>query len=368
MFDSDSAIMLETLTRMVAKVVPGAIPDADLDRAFRAAHSIKSEAGFLGITPVANAAHSLEDTLSSVRRSEGQVDEATASHLRRGVRTLGDALRSRDGKGRDEGGDETGAPAKEPAAVERPVSGRREQAERGMLREARRRGERLFRLIVGLQGPKEMRYARGFLVVNNLELSSAVIRTEPEVDTLQESEAARLTILVTTTGDEQTLRRSVHVDEIELLELSELSFDELLDSDATTRAEAPAPTPTEGSIAPEGSENDEELALLADEIIAAASGASDGRQGDAATEQIDDRFAQIRRYAGALRERLSLSARVQLLDLFRELKPASMRYAAGQGKRVRVMVGGNGARVPPAVGDTLLEAGGTRAQIGRAHV
>ncbi|HKJ86597.1 MAG TPA: Hpt domain-containing protein, partial [Spirochaetia bacterium] len=169
MFDSDSTIMLETLNRMLARVAPGTLEGPDVDRAFRAAHSIKSEAGFLNLTAIASAAHRLEDALSEVRLQEGAVDEVTAESLHAGLRSLSDALGAyRDERGRPEEAEER-ADASQPeteAAGETDVE-RTSSAELGMLREARQRGEHLYRVSVSFGSAPEMRYARAFLVVNN---------------------------------------------------------------------------------------------------------------------------------------------------------------------------------------------------------
>ncbi|MFW6312995.1 MAG: Hpt domain-containing protein, partial [Spirochaetota bacterium] len=230
MFDSDSTIMLETLDRMLSGAGPGTLDGPDVDRAFRAAHSIKSEAGFLNLTGVAAAAHRLEDALSDVRAAGGTVDEAAAASLHSGLRSLSEALeRYRDERaGPAVATDGAGAEGQEPTsgAVGRTDAGRTGAAELGMLREARQRGEHLYRVSVSLDSLPEMRYARAFLVVNNLELSCAVIRSDPSLDAVRESGCDRMTLLVTSLGHEDVVHdaveRAVHVDEVELIDFSEI--------------------------------------------------------------------------------------------------------------------------------------------------
>lgn len=356
MFDSDSAIMLEALTRMLASIGPGELAGPEVDRAFRAAHSIKSEAGFLRVAGVADAAHRLEDSLSAVRETNGTVDEDAAESLRRGVRALADALadyrRRRAAESRTAATPDEGAAA--PPVEGEPAASAR--AERGMLREARARGEHVYRVVVDIATAPELRYARGFLVVNNLELSCAVVRTEPDLDRLGAGDDGRLELIVTTPSEEDVagdaVHRAVHVDEVELLEMIELSFAELLEDEAETGGKEPDAAVGTDRVTVTV-EAQEEVALYADEILAAAEEAS---RGSGSEEQRAERLQMLGRYARALRERVGRAARVQLLDVFRELRSSSMRYAAGQGKRVRVVVGGNGAVVAPVVGDTLLEA------------
>ena len=368
MFDSDSTIMLETLTRIFGNGASGSRSAAEVDRAFRAAHSIKSEAGFLGISAVAAAAHRLEDALSRVRGAEGQTDEPTALALRRGIHDLGQALfeyralrdterlgndhasvsASRDGTGTSTA--EVSASVSAGAPGRSPGSG----AERGMLREASQRGERLFRIVVRIETVPEMRYARGFLIVNNLELSCAVVRTDPPLDTLAARANGRLVVTVTTSGDEDAIRKAVHVDEVELVEITEQSYSEMLDdgegqAELTGSFSAPL-----GASVPIPADCHEEILLLADELVAAADEAKQHAPASGPEHLVP--ATRIAGYARALRERVSSVARVQLLDLLREVRLSSVRYAAGQGKRIRIAIGGPGALVSPAVGDALLEA------------
>ncbi|MFW6292846.1 MAG: ATP-binding protein, partial [Spirochaetota bacterium] len=107
-------------------------------------------------------------------------------------------------------------------------------------------------------------------------------------------------------------------------------------------------------VRPIDAESQEEVRLFAEEIIAAADELSTA--GGAASDGADQRIAQIRRYAEFLRDRMSRGAPVQLLDVLREIRSSAVRYAARQGKRVRVVAGGQGALVSSTVGDTLLEA------------
>ena len=371
MFDSDSTIMLETLKRILGDGKPASRSVAEVDRAFRAAHSIKSEAGFLGISAVAESAHRLEDTLSRVREADGQTDETTAAALRRGIHHLARSLveyrASRDtevrGSDRSSGPqDVDGGGPRAAAGATRATAGT--AAERGMLHEARQRGERLLRVVVQLETVPQMRYARGFLVVNNLEISCAVVRTDPSLDELTAAANGRLTLTVTTAGDEDTVRKAVHVDEVELVEIAELSYAEVLeDTEAPPGAAAGAAgtfperfgEPLSVSL-----DSHEEMLLLADELVAAADEAPRGDVSpDAGRLSAAAGSTPARRvcgYARMLKDRLGTIARVQLLDLLREVKTSSVRYAAEQGKRVRVAVGGSGALVSPAVGDALLEA------------
>ncbi|MFW5685361.1 MAG: ATP-binding protein [Spirochaetota bacterium] len=371
MFDSDSSIMLETLSGILGNVGTGQLSADDVERAFRAAHSIKSEAGFLNLVDIAESAHRLEDELSGVRDAGGAVDEARGDGLRRGVRALGIALKEhraqREARRSSAGGDASdGAQHGRPTDVDGARAGgagadrthddaRATAAERGMLREARLRGEHLFRVTVQLRSDRETRYARSFLVVNNLEVSCAVVRTEPSLESVKEDPPDKLVLLVTTSGEEEIIRRAVHVDEVELEALEELSYEEAMPGTSVVeRATSERREPPDGSPVSARGDRHEEVAVYAEEIVAAARELRDLENQESG--DVAERARKIVRFATVLRDRIGSSNRVQILDLLRELKTSSVRYAARQGKRVRMAVGGHGALVEGAVGDTVLEA------------
>lgn len=368
MFDNDSKLMIETLRRLLARVEPGELAETDVDRAFRAAHSIKSEAGFLNQEGIASVAHQLEDALSAVRDAGGAVNDSAARDLRDGYAALSLALsayakRNEHRSSQDDDSQElereraeqatpTSLPVATPpssagrhsgasrtAALSLPELAGTSQAEEGMIREALRRGERLFRIRLRLQNA-DLNYARAFLVVNNLELSAAVIRTEPALEDFAASGRNELTAFVTTGSDELVLRRAVHVDEVELAEMSELSLRDVK-PEPGTRARA------------EGDEQSrEESALLAEEIAVLA----DRIRRDGKDSQTTLLAQRIRSYAEVFGERAGREARIDLSGMLRELRDRSVSYAQKQGKRVRITIGGSGALVAPAVADTLLEA------------
>ena len=90
MFDSDSKLMLDTLRQLVSELSSGDADADKVDRAFRAAHSIKSEAGFLELSAVADAAHTLEESLAVMRSGDMTAGSIGSNH---DVPSAGDARR-----------------------------------------------------------------------------------------------------------------------------------------------------------------------------------------------------------------------------------------------------------------------------------
>ncbi len=371
MFDNDSKLMLETLRRILSRIEPGELDRSDVERASRAAHSIKSEAGFLNQDGIATVAHRLEDALIVVRDGGGEVARETALDLRDGFAALELSVKAYRKQRHQSVPEQAVTPDSEvtpegqeagaTTAIDRPSqndspadeealasggaqSSRMSEAEQGMLREASRRGERLFRVVIALNG-SELGYARAFLVVNNLELSCAVIRTDPPLDSLAETGADRITAFVTTGVDEEVIRRAVHVDEVELVELTEIGMGEVGRASQATEEDRVRPVRDVGP---------EESALLAAEIARLASQLSADDANDPST--LAETSERIRGFATALADRARMDSRVEFVDSLRELCDRSIRYAKRQGKYVRISVGGSGASVSPAVANTLLEA------------
>ncbi len=347
MFDSDSKLMLETLSRLVTEMSDGNSDPAKIDRAFRAAHSIKSEAGFLQLSGVADAAHSLDESLSALRSAGGDGPPLVSSKLSKELEDLSHEISeyhaTKSPAEKLEGSDPGNVSEGEPLGA----------AELGMLREARGRNEKLYRVGVKLTCDPELFYPRGFLVINNLEIACGVIQTSPSLDSLKEGRDGQLSILITTAGNESLLRRALTVDEVEVTDIVELAYEEveslvvqpsreISEAGTTLRVDAKA---------------QEEIALYADEMTHLA-GELSALVGN--TSAVDDELRTVTRrfstYARVLKSRVEWTSRVQLLDVVRDLRARSVAHAARNGKRIRIVVSGGGAVVFAAVADTLTDA------------
>lgn len=347
MFDSDSKLMLETLSHLVAEMSDGGSDPGKIDRAFRAAHSIKSEAGFLQLSGVTDAAHTLEGSLATLRAAGGEGSELVSSKLSSELaelsREISEYHAARPTERELESPDDDGVPAGEPLGP----------AELGMLREARGRSEKLYRVGVKLTCDPALYYPRGFLVVNNLEIACGVVQISPSLETLKEGRD-QLSLLLTTTGGEAMLRRTLTVDEVEVTEITELAYDEL---DSFVEVQLRPTGDGGGTILQIDSKIQEEIVLFADELTHLAGELSSLVS---ATAAADDALLTVTRrfsaYSRVLKSRVDWTSRVQLLDIVRDLRARSVAHAARGGKRIRFVVSGGGAVVFAAVADTLTNA------------
>ena len=347
MFDSDSKLMLETLSRLVTEMSDGNSDPAKIDRAFRAAHSIKSEAGFLQLSGVADAAHSLEESLSALRSAGGDGPPLVSSKLSKELEDLSHEISeyhaTKSPAEKLEGSDPGNVSEGEPLGA----------AELGMLREARGRNEKLYRVGVKLTCDPELFYPRGFLVINNLEIACGVIQTSPSLDSLKEGRDGQLSILITTAGSESLLRRALTVDEVEVIDIVELAYEEV----GSLVVQPSRETSEAGTTLRVDAKAQEEIALYADEMTHLA-GELSALVGN--TSAVDDELRTVTRrfstYARVLKSRVEWTSRVQLLDVVRDLRARSVAHAARNGKRIRIVVSGGGAVVFAAVADTLTDA------------
>lgn len=371
MFMSDSRIMMDTLRRILRAAESGRLTEDQVDRAFRAAHSLKSVAGFQNLDSITATAHSLEDVLLTVRDSSGALPSATFEKLKKGVGVLESRLqeyyseqigtvdqsdssvrssdvpadRSEDALPRATKEDEAGNHVAESAGPSIADQLKSESVQ-SVLREARDRGERVYRIVLRIDTVAELTYPRAFLVLNNLELGSAVLAASPNLDDLSGSDGV-LSLVVSTSDDEPTLRRRVHVDEVVVQEVAQLQIGDLISvSEAWTQAASenePSDTMA-SSIAGE-------LRLLGDVLQQAAVRLNGDSQ--PSQEGIEGVRQQVLRVAHYLSHRAPIPTRVRLVERIAPVKEKMEHYARQQQKLVHISVEGSGALVSPGIADAV---------------
>ncbi len=367
MFVSDSRIMMETLRRIVRAAAVSRLSEEQIDRAFRAAHSLKSEAGFLQLEGITTTAHSLEDVLTAFRDQGGDIDSDDLDRLKSGVAILETKL---DGyyahlspapeqEESQKQSKSVAAAASAPVAVGSDGDRRagspaarselRSPAIQSMLREARQRGEHVYRVSLRIDTVPELAYPRAFLAVNNLELGCAVVLMHPSLDELDGTSANELQLLLTSADSEQTLRKRVHVDEVVITSLSQPGYDELLEQ-ATPQAGGSDSADGKESA---GSVSHEELSLLG-EVLGQEAAVLQGSE-PLSSEQRQRAHTRISRVSRYLKHRSPGVPPVQLLDRLRPVRGEMERYADERTKRVRIRLGGGGALVSPAIADVVTE-------------
>jgi chemotaxis protein histidine kinase CheA len=191
-------------------------------------------------------------------------------------------------------------------------------------------------------------------VVNNLEIDCGVVKTTPGLKDLDEGSDGKLSILLTTSGDEELIGRALSVDDVEITEISELAFEEIQSGREDEAAESPD---SAAAILQVDAKAQEAVMLFADELTYLT---AELQRLTGELRQPSDDLRTVSRslsaYAAALKSRVDHTARVQLLDAVRELRDRAVAHAAEQGKRIRFLVSGGGAIVFSAVCDTITDA------------
>jgi two-component system chemotaxis sensor kinase CheA len=305
-------------------------------------------------------AHELEDVLSRVRDHGGKLDTDTLEHMKSGVSVLetkldeyytesGSSATSEDAAveavDKASSGPATVLPSSPEESVASLDAQLRSDAVRAMLRESQQRGEELFRLRVMIETVPDLAYPRAFLVVNNLELGSAVIASYPALDQLGQT-GGELTLIVTTSDDASSLARRVNVDEVSVVELSPLSYDQVAPS-----ASSPSASEIQGRPQPEATSSmADELRLLAAVLHRA------GSRLNGAPQLSDEKRTSARKLvtsvANYLSNRSPSTGKIQLLERIRSVRTEMERYASEKQKRLSVTVVG-GALVWPGVADAV---------------
>jgi two-component system, chemotaxis family, sensor kinase CheA len=219
LFRQDGRQYLSLLRRTLQQAGGESLSTEDRRRALRYAHSVKSEAAFLGYTSVARLAHRLEDALSgrataSLQEMLGTLGELEFSfdEALEGARGSVPALSDTE---EDEGG---------PAEVV--LSEALTPRDRDMMVEARERGERLFVLECELTEHAQMLMPRRYLLTSNLEEAVNVVASHPPADS--EAGTRRFAALFTLEGDRSVAEHAVDVDQVKLLRLEEADYDAIL--------------------------------------------------------------------------------------------------------------------------------------------
>ncbi|MFO7849610.1 MAG: ATP-binding protein [Spirochaetia bacterium] len=223
-------------------------------QAFRNAHSLKSEASYLNESEIAEAAHNMESTLDGIDPSSVSLDREKFDFLFYSLDCINEMLSLRKNQGREliDTAEEYSrdTPEKEVesetegARYERDANGPAKSVgdhfvpeftdfERELLREARERGERFLRVSVTLDESTALTYAKGYLILNNLEQVLQVLKTDPPFGAGHERgdedrEYRKIIFYCTSDVEDVEIYHAVNVDQVERILISPLSYESVI--------------------------------------------------------------------------------------------------------------------------------------------
>lgn len=338
MFRAEGRGMLNKLGRVLEDLDAGTADAEAVDRAFRYAHSLKSEAAFLEYADLAASSHELEERLSAMRR--GEPAPGGLVELLIGIEAKFEAAAERISAGagaerpEQAEADERRRISEEPVGLADGIDaqGRRQ------LREARARNEHLYHVLCRLTSEPEARYPRAFLILSNLEMRSNLIAVAPEIEALADREDGAVEMLVAASGGAAQIREALQVDEVEDVRVVEETYERYL---GAAQDHYRPSIWHDDLVLHMKTRSYEELCLFADELWLNTRESADGR---------------LRFLSDHLRERVGATATVELVDLLGELPVRVQSIAAERGKRVRLEVAGGSGPVYVPVADLLIEA------------
>lgn len=185
-----------------------------INRMFRAIHTMKGSAGFIGFDQLAHLAHDLESSLQQVREGNSRFDATAASFLFEGLdlcRTMIDSFT----EGRDAAVDTRDFLARlaaiRPAGL--PLDGTAQAAVSPLAPTAP--GASACDLAVHIDGAAREAYLRSFLVKSRLERMGRILAVDPSLESLKDS-AAPFSYVVTleTTVDPATIPSAINIDQV----------------------------------------------------------------------------------------------------------------------------------------------------------
>ncbi len=252
----------------------------------RSLHSLKSGASFLGWSDVELEAHALEGVLS---KSDGEaVDWNAAAET---LKKLIDSAVTGSKKQFTAGG-----------GVGRAV--RFTDLDRRVLEDSRTRGEVFYRLTCRIDPSEPLPYSRAYLISSRIETVMTLVKADPPMDN-PEADFSRPVFWLTTELPEHEVFKATNVDQVDVLELIRLEYEDALES---------SEVPLGISV---GRKNEEDTSLIVDR----------SRYGE--TMQLAEELAwRLERKPGTPEAALSLELQKQLESLaYRPLEPLMTEVA-----------------------------------------
>ncbi len=337
LFRQDGRQYLPLLRRTLQEADEENLSVEDRRRALRYAHSVKSEAAFLGYTSVARLAHRLEDALSG--RGTASL-EAMLNTLEKLEASFDEALEGASESVQVLSGTELEDEG-EPAEVL--LSEALTPRDRDMMVEARERGERLFVLECKLTEHAQMLMPRRYLLTSNLEEAVNLVASHPPADS--EATTRRFLALFTLEGDRSVAEQAVDVDQVKLLRIEEANYDAILRRRDETLVSGMI-AGTEQVRVEMSTRSYEELCLYAGELH---------RQLDQLRDHLSRQETRDSRIAGSLRtaarlaesvdDTIARTSMVPLSGVFEGVERHARNLAGFLGKSVRVITAGGSHEV-----------------------
>ncbi|MCP5513836.1 MAG: Hpt domain-containing protein [Spirochaetales bacterium] len=116
-----------------------------------------------------------------------------------------------------------------------------------LLSDSMKRGEKLYRIICDISPSSTMKYPRLYLIINNLELHTNLVKTIPSVDILEKGNETRITCYITTRKVYNEIYKIINVDEVNDIQIINIPYEYLFRQDKKEKSSDEKPS-TEKTI------------------------------------------------------------------------------------------------------------------------
>lgn len=221
LFHQDGRKALEGVVRLFALMDQNKWSSGLAKEVFQWIHSLKSEASFLGYSKVVADAERIEDQLARFRKTlptEKEWKDFQQLYLTL-EKDLGVILK----------GVELELELElelSPAYV--PQVGDLNDFEKVLLKEAKVRGEALYRIDVEVDDEEVMPFPRLYLLINTLELRTNVLRITPSLETQQKEKSRSCSLLITSSSPVEHLRSWAQINGLKKVDIHPLPMEEFI--------------------------------------------------------------------------------------------------------------------------------------------
>jgi two-component system chemotaxis sensor kinase CheA len=237
-FEQDTRSFIHQINDLLIRLENSGYNKEVINQIFRCIHSIKSEAAYLDLSGIAEAAHGMESAIEPLRTESGasslnkELLEFCFSVIDEITTLMDDVKLSKTGdSGVISGPDSAGYDVQTDSAAVY------DAFELILIKEARNRGELLYRLSFSISEEASMKFPRVYLAMSNLEMNHNVISVKPEIEKIDNCEDGRVSVVLSSAASDSLIIDEINIDQVENIEISKLSFDEELENLAVESVE-----------------------------------------------------------------------------------------------------------------------------------
>ncbi len=228
-FVQDSRNFIDNLIQIVDELSKNPGNTELILQAYRNAHSLKSEAAFLKEEEIVEISHAMESIFEKYKNHGTFIIKHDLDKITFSIERVNEILdyynetTSENKNATEKTGESGGVEYTDIMSMPSITS-----FEKTLLREARERNEKFYRITFEIAEDCPMKYAKAFLVISNLEMLVNVIRTVPAFGEEKESLYRKMSIYFTSSVTEKEIYGAVNIDQVISISLAPLSFDVFL--------------------------------------------------------------------------------------------------------------------------------------------